>query len=115
MLANRCPCSRIVRRFTLTKAHLETFGRLYQDPCDLRTCCCNPETTVTLPMTGVVSMQKHVQPGCGPFCRKTFVHVSMNSSSDWLDDTVPNKNVFVVPGEVEKVYATMRDVWESTK
>ena len=88
---------------------------MYDDPCDLRTCCCNPETTVTMPMASVVTMQKYVQPGCGPCCRKAFVHVSMNSSNDWDLDAAPNKNVHAIPSEVEKVYATLRDVWESTR
>ena len=101
----------IVRRFTLTKAHLEMFGRMYNDPCDLRTCCCNPEATMTLPMAGVVEMQKYVQPGCGPCCRKAFVQVSMNH----MTNPVHEQYVHPFPNEVEKVYATLRNVWESTQ
>ena len=88
---------------------------MYNDPCDLRTCCCNPETTITMPMASVVEMQKKVQPGCGPCCRNAHVQINMNSSSKWNHNPVHEHYVHPFPNEVEKVYATLRNAWESTQ
>lgn len=104
-------------RFTLSNAHFEQFGKQYQDPCDVRTYCCNPETTITTPFTNVATVEKNFRPGCGPCCQQSHVQVSLNTHVTSGNDTMArtHTNIHTFPAEVDKVYSAIKDTWEKQK
>jgi hypothetical protein len=96
--------------FQLSTAYLASYGRQFKDPCDLRTCICNPETQRVVPMRDFTSIVKETvsfTSCCSRNVIKLFSSVNSHGSWAWGSAGENVVTIHVLPADADKVYLTL--------
>jgi hypothetical protein len=100
--------------YHLSTAYLTSYGRQFKDPCDLRTCFCNPETTRAVPMRDLTSIVKEAETraACCGVCERHVIKLFSNSNAagPWAFGSSTGENavtIHTLPGEADKIYLTL--------